>query len=461
MAREQLEQRRLRVQRFIRPVQAFIETEVAGGIVLLAGAVLALVWANSPWSQSYRELIGTVLSVDLGVWSRSMDLKHWINDGAMTLFFFLVGLEIKRELAIGELATVRRAIVPIAGAIGGMVAPALIFVAIVDDPDLRQGWGVAIATDIAFALGILALLGNRIRPGLKIFLLGLAIVDDILAILVIAVFYTETLALAPLGLALAMLGVAYVLQRVGIWHLAPYVALGFVGWVALLESGVHPTIGGVAFGALTPTRAWYHWDGFVDAAERLLDHVRAAPRSADHVSLHEREMHTLLQMQSVASSTLSPLDRLEHALLPVVSFGIVPVFAFANAGVSLGGGTLGEAVTTSVMWGVLLGLTLGKPIGILAAVWLTVRAGASLPSGSGWRALLGASMLAGIGFTVSLFIAELAFGGTERLTAAKLGILGASLAAGGAGYVFLRVSQRPTPAALEMDEEASAVAGSG
>ncbi|MEZ4502885.1 MAG: Na+/H+ antiporter NhaA [Dehalococcoidia bacterium] len=443
--------RRARIARFVRPVQEFIHTEASGGIALLAAAVVALVWANSPWGDSYEHLLEHHIALDLGFWALDETLHHWINDGAMTLFFFLVGLEIKREVAVGELASLRRVVVPVAGAVGGMVIPvALFFLVAGGDAAARDGWGIAMATDIAFALGVLALLGRRIAPGLTVLLLAMAIVDDIGAILAIAIFYSESVALDALGVSAATLLGALVLQRVGIWWIPAYVALGLVGWAAAVSAGVHPTIVGVAFGVLTPWRSWYSLEGLNDLASNALRRIERSRTLIDDERRHEEQVDALMELGALSRDTVAPLDRLEHELHPFVAFGVVPLFAFANAGVEVSGGTVGDALSSALFWGIVLGLAVGKPVGIILGVWLAVRAGAALPAGVSWRALLGAGMLAGIGFTVSLLITDLAYTEVDLQTEAKLAIIAASLLAGGVGYAWLRAlpNRASTPAAV-------------
>ncbi|MBM3139893.1 MAG: Na+/H+ antiporter NhaA [Chloroflexi bacterium] len=439
--------RRARFEQFVRPVQDFIQTETSGGMVLLGAALAALIWANSPWSAFYHDLLEQKVTVDLGVYTLSKSLHAVINDGAMTVFFFLVGLEIKREVTLGELASRRRVIVPLLGALGGIIAPALIFVAITRDPELAKGWGIPIATDIAFALGVLAMLGPRISNGLKALLLAIAIVDDIGAIIVIAVFYTETVSWAPMGIALSMLLAAWVAQQWGIWWIPLYVLFGVIAWAAVLESGIHPTIVGVAFGLMTPWRAWYRSEGFSDLAQRMIERFRSSEQAHDPEEAHELRTDALLTLRAISVHSVAPLDRLEHELHPVVAFGIVPLFALANAGVTLSPETVNDALGSALTWGVAIGLVLGKPVGITAGIWLAVRAGAQLPLGVRWRSVFGLGVLGGIGFTVSLFITELSFADATPINDAKFGILVASLVAGLGGYALLWATEAPPAAA--------------
>jgi Na+:H+ antiporter, NhaA family len=366
-------------RRLVDPFRDFVRLEAAGGLVLLAATTAALAWANSPWRMGYEHLADNVHAV--------------VNDGLMTIFFFVVGLEIKRELVAGELRDRRVATLPAAAALGGMVAPALIYTLLNAGGAGAAGWGIPMATDIAFAVGVLALFGRRIPSGLKVFLLSLAVADDVGAIAVIAVFYTSDLHLGWLAAAGAALALVAGLRRSGASHPAVHVVVGAAVWFAALESGVHPTIAGVALGLLTP----------------------AGPGT----------------------------ERLEEALHPWTSFVVVPVFALANAGIHLGGGSLGQSLGTSIGRGILVGLLAGKVLGITTATWLVVRLKlARLPDGVRWPQLVGVSTLAGIGFTVSLFITGLAFPDQTRQSAAKLAVLIASTLAAVLGSAFLWAASR-------------------
>ena len=430
--------------RLVRPVQRFIRTEAAGGIVLLAGALVALVWANSPWSQSYHDLFDQHLAFDLGFYAVDEPLHFWINDAAMVVFFFVVGMEIKREIVLGELASVRRMVVPAAAALGGMVAPVLIFFALVNGAEARDGWAIPMATDIAFAVGVLVLVGPRIPTGLKVLLLAMAIVDDLGAIAVIAVFYTDAIDMEALGIVAGLLALVYALNRFGMWYIPVYFIIGGFAWMATLQSGVHPTIVGVLLGLMTPWRSWHRPEDFPAIAEPVLDRLQPhADENEAHLDREER-VQALLEIAQVGQQAVSPLDRLEHALQRPVAFVIVPIFALANAGVELSPDTLGDVFSSSLTWGVALGLLLGKPIGVTLAVWLAVRGGAHLPLGVTWAQVLGMSLLGGIGFTVSLFVTELSFEAEALLTDAKVGILLASALAGVLGYGLLRVVTRPS-----------------
>jgi NhaA family Na+:H+ antiporter len=397
--------------RRIRPLADFLRAEAAGGVVLVVAAIVALVWANSPWSASYRDLWSTTLSLTLGSHNLSLDLLHWVNDGLMTLFFLVVGLEIKRELVQGELRDPRRAALPAIAALGGMVVPALLFVAVAGGGAARDGWGVPMATDIAIAVGVVALLGSRVHPSLKLFLLALAIVDDIGAIVVIALFYSGSIDVAMLGLAALALAVMMVMRAFGIYWSPLYVVAGAGMWLALHEAGVHATLAGVVCGLLAP--AVPHTPPELIDVDELAD-----------VSSPEAVATTVTR----AKSSVSVVEWLEHVLHPWTSFVIVPIFALANAGIEISRDALGDAARSRVTLGIVLGLVVGKPLGITLASWIAVRTrvGALAP-GVSWSSLLGVASIAGIGFTVSLFITELAFDDPTVTTDAKLGVLAASI----------------------------------
>ena len=412
--------------------------------MLLAATAVALIWANSPYAESYHHTWETPLTFGLGAWSAQWTLHHLINDGLMVVFFFLVGLEIKREMLAGELKTVRTAALPMIAALGGMVIPALLYAIINGGGPGAAGWGVPMATDIAFALGVLALLGDRVPTGLKVFLAALAIVDDIGAVLVIALFYSGGVSWMALGAAAVILLVAAGANAAGVRRPWSYGLLGVALWVAVLASGVHATVAGVLLAMAIPVRTRVDETAFLTGARRALADFDAAAMitAADPNTtvLSNTEHHTALEeLETLAERAQPPLIRMEHALHGIVAFGIMPIFALANAGVPLGGETLREGLTSPIAIGALVGLTLGKPIGIAGFSWLAVRMGlATLPGGVTRRMLVGAGVLGGIGFTMALFIAGLAFGDSRSLEAAKMGVLGASALAGVAGYLILR-----------------------
>ncbi|MDQ4095802.1 MAG: Na+/H+ antiporter NhaA [Actinomycetota bacterium] len=417
---------RPRVRRALRPLREFIATESAGAVALVVAAIAALAWANSPFSESYETLWETKLSIGVGDEALSLDLRHWVNDGLMTLFFLVVSLEIKRELVHGELRGIRRAALPVVAAIGGMVVPASIYFAFNPTGAAASGWGIPMATDIAFAVGLIALVEPRLPQPAKVFLLSLAIVDDIGAILVIALFYSSALDLGALALAAGGAILIYGLRHLGVRWGPVYGTLGVLVWFATLESGVHATIAGVVIGFLTPVRPAFEdgWERLKAGAQKLLQ--QPTPQEARAAKARAREV-------------VAPGEWVEHLLHPWTSFAIVPLFALANAGIAVDAGTFGDALGSPVAVGTFLGLVVGKPLGICLATLLAVRAGvASLPENTTVKQMVGLGTLAGIGFTVSLFIAELAFEEATLVSEAKLGILSASLVAAVVGGVLLQ-----------------------
>ena len=385
-----------KARQIVDPLAEFLREEAAGGIVLVTTAAVAMIWANSPVSDSYFTLWDQNLTIGLGSVGITTDLRHWINDGLMALFFFVVGLEIKRELVIGELRDRRAASLPAIAALGGVIAPALVFLALTAGGSDASGWAIPAATDIAFAVGVLALLGDRVSSGVKLFLLTIAIVDDIIAIVIIAAFYSGGLSLAWLAAAVAALGAAVVMRRAGVTRIAAYVPIGVAAWVAMHESGVHATIAGVALGLLTPAKP-----------------VGGRP----------------------------VLSILEHRLHPLSAFVVIPLFALANAGVDFGGGVLTEAATSRLAWAIALGLFVGKLLGIAGATKLALRRGwGRLPDQVDTRQVWGVAALGGIGFTVSLFIAQLAYEDADTASTAKVGIFAGSLLSATVGAVMLLIA---------------------
>ena len=382
------------MKRFVDPLTDFLHEEAAGGVALAVATVVALVWANSPADQAYADVWDFEIGFEVAGLDLENDLGHWVNDGLMALFFFVVGLEIKRELVVGELRQRSAAVLPVAAALGGVLMPVLIFVAVIAGGGGASGWAIPAATDIAFAIGVIALLGDRIPAGVKLFLLAIAIVDDLIAISLIAVFYSEGISVGWLLAAAAVLGGVVGLRAAGVRSIPVYVAVGIAAWIAMHESGVHATIAGVALGLLCPAHP-------VDGRDVL--------------------------------------TTLEHRLHPVSAFVVVPLFALANAGIDLGAKNLEDALESRLAWAIFLGLVIGKLTGISAATLLALRRGwGSLPEGAERGRVPGVAALGGIGFTVSLFIAELAYGDDELANIAKIGILGASLASGMLGAALLR-----------------------
>jgi NhaA family Na+:H+ antiporter len=430
-------------RRVLQPLQAFLAAESAGGLVLLAASLLALSWANSPLRGSYEALWRTKLTVGPSPWVVSQDLRHWVNDGLMSLFFLVVGLEIKREVLTGELRTIRAAALPVVAAIGGMVAPALLYLGLNAGGVGGRGWGVPMATDIAFALGVLTLTAGRARGGLKPFLLTLAIVDDIGAIVVIAAVYSGSVSWTPLLVACALVGAAVILRRIHVRAGVVYLALGIALWVAVFESGVHASVAGVVLGLLTPAAPFQRPAAVSREARRVADRTVDDPWPPDADAPH------WLSLAGIAREAVSPLARLEAALHPWTTFLVVPLFALANAGVRLSADALRASATSSVTLGIVLGLVAGKLVGVLGASALAVRMGVgALPEGVTWRQLAGGAAVAGIGFTLSIFVAELAFPSGVLLERARLGVLLASVVAGGLGYAILsgdRSAEREGP----------------
>ena len=439
--------RRERIYRLVRPFQEFGQTEASSGIVIIIAVVLAMIAANTALSSYYLDFIHHHIAIDLGFFHLDTGLQHWVNDALMVIFFFVVGMEIKREVVAGELRGGRKVWAPIAAAAGGMVVPVLIFFAIVDDPTARQGWAIPMATDIAIAVGVITVVGARVPAGLKVLLLALAIVDDIGAIAVIAVFYTEDINLTALGLTGGLLVLAYLMNINGIQQVPLYVLVGLFAWITAHESGIHPTILGVTLGVMTPLQAWYRSAALPDLIEALVRRIRDNEIDPDVEHAHHERVGALLTMSEISEHAISPLDRIEHRLLPWSAFLVVPLFAFTNAGVDLRGGALEEAASSSLALGVGLGLLVGKPVGVLIATWIAVRLGAELPAGVTWLGVFAVGLIAGIGFTVALFVTELSFEAELLLTQAKVGIFVASVLAGVIGLAMLyaasaRLSER-------------------
>lgn len=431
------------IEQILMPFQEFFKSKSTGGILLIICAAMALVWANSPWGEYYDALWHTPVTLGMGHAALSYSLHHWINDGLMAVFFFVVGLEIKREFMVGELSTRSQAILPLAGAVGGMVVPAAIYVVINLGTESIGGWGIPMATDIAFALGILSLLGDRVPYQLKIFLTAVAIVDDIGGILVIALFYTSSISFWMLLASLVLLLIAYIGNRMGIRTPVFYAVIGCVLWLTVLKSGVHSTVAGVAMAFMIPARTRCDAEAFLFNATAILEDYKQSARPGASVLTNSSMNSALLAMQYISTRAQTPLQRLEHALHPIVDYGIMPIFALANAGVVLGG-DIGAVLTSNVTLGTALGLALGKPIGISLAVMGIIKLSGGFPTGMHFRHFLGAGMLGGIGFTMSLFIASLAFGGSpDLLVGAKTAILLASVVSGIGGYLVLRSAPLP------------------
>jgi Na+:H+ antiporter, NhaA family len=432
-----------KIDRLLQPLNHFIAHESSAGLLLFMCALVALVWANSPFSATYFHLWEYEFAVRLGGYTVANSLHHWINDGLMAMFFFVVGLELKREFMAGELSSPRKALLPLAAAVGGMLVPMLIFVALNPDKPYVTGWGIPMATDIAFVLGILSLLGQRVPVSLKVFLTALAIVDDLGAVVVIALFYTSDISVVNLAAGGAFLAILLLANALGIRHSAFYGIVGIGGlWLAFLLSGVHATIAGVLAAFTIPARPQIDEWGFTQRLQHYLhEFERIEPN--DVTLLEPEQMHVLAQIKRLIYAADTPLQRLEHALYPLVSFVVMPIFALANAGISFS--TLSaDTLLHPVSVGIFLGLLLGKCSGVLSACWLVTRLGwASFPGDMQWKHLYGLSVLAGMGFTMSLFITTLTYGSADLITHAKMGILAASLLAGIVGYVLLKKSLPP------------------
>jgi Na+:H+ antiporter, NhaA family len=413
------------------PFVRFARMEAAGGILLLVSTFAALVWANSPWEQSYHAIWSTQVDVGFGRFFLSETRHQWINDGLMSVFFFLVGLEIKREVLIGELSTLKQAAFPLIAAVGGTIVPALVYISLNHGSIAHKGWGIPMATDIAFALGVLALLGDRVPVSLKIFVTALAIVDDIIAVLVIALFYTAQIHFLSLAAGLAGVALSFGLNLLGVRKPAVYAFLGLCVWGAVLKSGVHATVAGVMFAFTIPARTYIDRAHFLKQGRWLFDRFETArPDSFEE----QAAIHTL---ETQCELIQSPLHRIERSLQPWVAFVVMPVFAFSNAGVHVLG-KVAAAATNPISLGVALGLFVGKPIGISLFAWLAAKAKvATQPNAVSWAQIFGGSWLCGIGFTMSLFIATLAFGEGALLDLSKIGTLAASVAAATCGSLFL------------------------
>ncbi len=418
--------------------QRFFHSEVSGSIVLLTSAIGALVWANSPWSEQYFHILHTKIGISWADVTYALSLHHWINDGLMAIFFFVVGLEIKRELLVGELSSLKKAALPLSAALGGMLVPAILYTTINLGGEGGHGWGIPMATDIAFALGILALFGKRVPITLKVFLTALAIVDDLGAVVVIALFYTEKISFGALIVAGVLMVAIVVVARMGVRRTGVYLLLMVAVWAAILVSGVHTTIAGTLLALLIPVRATIAPKEFLGRVRRRLGQLEGADLTRESMIVDHSQLQALEEIYVATEDMTPPGIRLEHYLHPVTTFIILPLFALFNAGVVIDLQTL-SAGPLAVGLGVVVGLVLGKQIGVMGFSYLAIRSGhAELPQGVTWKQLWAASCLAGVGFTMSLFISSLAFRGSEAFDSqAKLGVLIASVIAGVWGYFKL------------------------
>ncbi len=432
-------------ERIARPFVQFMQLETGSAVLLLVMSGVALAWANSPWAESYEHLLHEPVAFSFGTHALSLSVHHWINDGLMAIFFFLVGMEIKREMVMGDLSTPTRAMMPVLAALGGMVVPAGVYAFLLWGDPAVKGWGIPMATDIAFAVAAMSVLGKRVPPSLKVFLLALAIADDLGAVMVIAVFYTDTIHVGALAWAFGFLAMIFGMNRAGVRAFLPYWVVGAVVWFFMHESGVHATIAGVALGLLTPAHPDPHrQNSLVERGRDALDHLREwVTRDHEDHGGHKRH-HAVLTLQDASRDSLSPLDYLTNRLERPVLFVVMPLFALANAGVALETETLGNPVSRQVAVAVIAGLVLGKPIGITVFSWIAVRLKlAEMPRGVNFAAIFATGMLAGIGFTVALFIAALSFDDAAITAGAKVGILIGSVLA---CVIGLAVLARALPA---------------
>lgn len=428
----------LPVDAILKPFQQFASVQASGGILLLFSALIALIWANSSFSESYQQLFHIPITLGFSDLILSKPLFLWINDGLMAVFFFVVGLEIKRELLTGELNSLKKAALPVAAALGGMAAPALIYAVFNSGSAGAPGWGIPMATDIAFALGILALIGSKVPLQLKIFLTALAIIDDLGAVLVIALFYTSDISLLSLAMGAGVLLLLFGLNRIGVRNPSVYLFFGFFLWLAFLKSGIHATLAGVLLAMTIPSTNRIHPREFENSIEKIMTFFRQVSRQTDSDEKNEDQASAIQSIKTICEHAESPAEHLENKLHPWVIWFIMPVFALANAGITLNG-SLGSLLANEISYGVILGLVIGKQAGIFTFSWLAVKLNfATLPSGISWIQIYGIAALAGIGFTMSLFIAGLAFTEGEFLNSAKAGIILGSVISGLAGWLILR-----------------------
>jgi len=421
------------------PFEHFLHAQTTTGLVLMFMTVLALILANSPLAESYAHFFHTKISFSIGSWELSHTIHHWINDGLMAIFFFIIGLEIKREVTVGELANIKVAILPILAAIGGMIFPAIIYLSVTAGTDGSNGWGIPMATDIAFAISALVLLGKRVPTALVTFLVALAIVDDLGAVFVIALFYTEQIHTLPLLFAGGAFLILIAFNRFGIHMVLPYFIVGLLMWFFMLESGVHATIAGVIAALAIPSKPKRLPTSFRADAKVLLDEYDSYPIDKK-LGMNERQKAILLKLQKNINDIGTPAARLENDLHLPVALLVIPLFALANAGITIDFSSIGATLTTPVSMGIIMGLIFGKVLGIFGVAWLAIKLKvATLPTGSTMSQIFGVALLGGIGFTMSIFVAELAFAGSpELIFQAKVGILLASLFAGLFGYFWLR-----------------------
>ena len=421
------------------PFEHFIHAQTTTGMVLMVMTLFALILANTPLTEAYSNFFHTKIDFNVGSWQLSHSIHHWINDGLMAIFFFIIGLEIKREILVGELSNIKVAILPILSAIGGMIFPALIYYSINLTGEGADGWGIPMATDIAFAISALVLLGKRVPTALVTFLVALAIVDDLGAVLVIAIFYTEQIHILPLALAVVSFLILVSFNRFGIHTILPYFIIGLFMWFFMLESGIHATIAGVISAMAIPSKPKQAPIDFTKDTRNLLDEYDSYPVATDHV-MHERQKAILLNIKDRIDAVRTPASRLEHTLHLPVALIVIPLFALANAGISIDFSSIGSTIVEPVSLGIIVGLVLGKVIGIFGISWLAIKLKiAKLPQNSTMSQIFGVAFLGGIGFTMSIFVADLAFISNPLLIfQAKIGILTASLFSGLFGFFWLK-----------------------
>ncbi len=439
--------------RVLTPLEEFIHRQTTSGVLLMLCALLALYIANSQWSTAYHHILEMPLTIGFEGFQLSKSLHHWINDGLMALFFFVVGLELKREILVGELADPKQAMLPIVAAIGGMVVPVLIYISINPEGHTLKGWGIPMATDIAFALGTLALLGSRIPKKLLTFLVALAIVDDLGAVVVIALFYTETISMTALVTAAAILFLLIALNLGGIRWSLPYILLGIVLWIAMLKSGVHATLAGVFLAFTIPMRPKYDPDRFLSQVQDMLGQIRQAYQRERNIIINDELRTKVRALGEGVKRVQAPAQAMERTMHMPSAYFIIPIFSLANAGVPIDWSSIGSIITHPVAVGITAGLVLGKLIGIAGFSWLAIRIGlTSLPQGLNFKHIIGVSLMGGIGFTMSIFIAELGFAHSpEDLLMAKSGILLASVLAGVSGFLWLFLTSEKAQATTPPD----------
>jgi len=439
--------RQLIADQILRPFQRFFRKQVASSVLLLAATVLALIWANSNISETYHSFWHTKISLDFGEFHISKSLVHWINDGLMALFFFTVGLEIKRELLVGELASPKKALLPVIAALGGMLVPGLIYIAFNLGSSNLDGWGIPMATDIAFALGAVAIFGHKLPVNLRIFLAAFAIADDLGAVLVIAIFYTKEIVwfyvfvCVMLTFCLAMANLLWIRRTL------VYAALGLAIWFFVLGSGIHPTVAGVVVSLFIPARGRYDTDRFLQNVDQIMAKFKCEDQSCGYsILLNQEHMHAVQALELACHDVETPLQRLMHVLHPWVAFTILPFFALSNTGLNFHGVNFSEVAVHTVSLGIFFGLVFGKPLGVMLFSFIAVKSGmGSLPKDVRWSHILGSAMLGGIGFTMSLFIADLSFSSVAMLNYAKMAILSASVLSAIIGIAFLGFVSRISP----------------